>query len=33
MEDDYRLDKKKVEDASLEYKRQLLSATDQLKTA
>jgi hypothetical protein len=33
MEDDYRLDKKKVEDASLEYKRQLLSANEQLKTA
>jgi uncharacterized protein (DUF3084 family) len=28
MDDDYRLDKKKVEDASLEYKRQLLSAND-----
>ena len=33
MEDDYRLDKKKLEDASLDYKRQLLTANDQLKTA
>jgi len=28
MEDDYRLDKKKLEDASLDYKRQLLTAND-----
>ena len=28
MEDDYRLDKKKLEDASLDYKRQLLNAND-----
>ena len=33
MEDDYRLDKKRLDDASLEYKRQLLSTNDQLKTA
>ena len=28
LEDDYRLDKKKLEDTSLDYKRQLLSAND-----
>ena len=33
LEDDYRLDKKKLEDTSLDHKRQLLTAHDQLKMA